>query len=38
MPDAISALARRAWQGNVRELRHAIERAVVLTETAVIDA
>ena len=36
--DAIAALARHPWQGNVRELKHAIEQAVVLTENAVITA
>ena len=36
--DAIAALARHPWHGNVRELKHAIEQAVVLTENAVITA
>jgi len=36
--DAIAALARHPWQGNVRELKHAIEQAVVLTENAVLHA
>jgi len=36
--DAIAALARHPWHGNVRELKHAIEQAVLLTESAVIDA
>lgn len=34
--DAISAMARYRWPGNVRELANAIERAVILAETAAI--
>ncbi|HBR56892.1 MAG TPA: sigma-54-dependent Fis family transcriptional regulator, partial [Blastocatellia bacterium] len=29
--DAVNALMNRPWEGNVRELEHAIERAVALT-------
>ena len=32
-PEALSALSRREWRGNVRELRNALERAVVLAES-----
>jgi transcriptional regulator with PAS, ATPase and Fis domain len=34
--DAMSALMHYRWQGNVRELEHAIERAVILANTASI--
>ncbi len=34
--DAISALVLYEWPGNVRELEHIVERAVVLSEQAVI--
>ncbi len=34
---AIAAMERYAWPGNVRELENAIERAVVLAQSAVID-
>jgi DNA-binding NtrC family response regulator len=37
-PDAIAALAARPWQGNVRELENAVERALVLAEGPTIDA
>jgi two-component system response regulator HydG len=30
-PDALAALTRWEWPGNIRELEHAVERAVVLT-------
>jgi DNA-binding NtrC family response regulator len=36
--DAIAAIARHSWQGNVRELKHAIEQAVLLTENTTISA
>ena len=36
--DAIAAISRHSWQGNVRELKHAIEQAVVLTESTTISA
>jgi two-component system response regulator AtoC len=36
--DALEALAAHAWQGNVRELEHAIERAVVLADGGEIRA
>src|SRR5207248_1463007 len=29
-PDALDALVRHAWQGNVRELEHAVERSVLM--------
>ena len=29
-PDALEALVRHSWRGNVRELEHAVERAVLL--------
>ncbi len=35
-PDAIPALVLYEWPGNVRELEHIVERAVVLSEQAVI--
>ncbi|MCU0686970.1 MAG: sigma-54 dependent transcriptional regulator [Polyangiaceae bacterium] len=37
-PEAQVRIAEYAWPGNVRELENAIERAVVLSETARIDA
>jgi two-component system, NtrC family, response regulator AtoC len=36
--DAVAALRAHKWTGNVRELRNAIERAVLITEGDVIDA
>lgn len=36
--DALFVLSQRKWDGNVRELRHAIERACVLAEGPVITA
>jgi two-component system nitrogen regulation response regulator GlnG len=36
--EARAELERRAWHGNVRELRNAIERAVVVARGGVIDA
>jgi len=37
-PDAIEALARLPWRGNVRELRNAIERLVIMTPGSSIRA
>jgi two-component system response regulator AtoC len=36
--DAIAALSAERWPGNVRQLQNFVERLVVLTEKAVIDA
>lgn len=35
---ALSALTKSAWPGNIRALRHAIERAVILSEGDVFEA
>ena len=35
-PDAIEALTRYAWPGNIREMENAIERAVLLTHDEVV--
>lgn len=35
-PDALEALQRYPWPGNIRELQHVIERAVILSPDAVI--
>lgn len=35
-PDALTALERHAWPGNIRELENVIERAVVLAESDVV--
>jgi two-component system response regulator HydG len=35
---ALDHLMRHAWPGNVRSLRHAVERAVILSEGAVLEA
>jgi DNA-binding NtrC family response regulator len=35
-PEALAALKRFTWPGNIRELEHAIERAVVLTRSGAI--
>lgn len=32
-PEAIDKLKRYAWPGNIRELQHAIERAVIMTDS-----
>ncbi len=37
-PDALEALLRYSWKGNVRELENVLERAVVLADAPVIDA
>lgn len=37
-PQALQKLGRYAWPGNVRELMNSVERAVVLSRAAVIDA
>jgi two-component system nitrogen regulation response regulator NtrX len=37
-PAALSALAARRWPGNVRELQNLVERAVLMTPGAVVDA
>src|SRR5690606_41973807 len=31
-PDAVDKLKRYAWPGNIRELQHAIERGVIMTD------
>jgi DNA-binding NtrC family response regulator len=36
-PRAIDALKAHAWPGNIRELRHAIERAMLFCDDEVID-
>ncbi|XQM28371.1 sigma-54 interaction domain-containing protein [Burkholderia gladioli] len=36
--DALRLLAAHAWPGNVRELRNTLERALMLSDSAVIDA
>jgi two-component system, NtrC family, response regulator HydG len=33
-PDAMDKLKRYAWPGNIRELQHSIERAVIMTDSA----
>ena len=35
-PEAMTRLVNHRWSGNVRELEHAVERAVVLADTGVI--
>jgi DNA-binding NtrC family response regulator len=35
-PDAMDKLKRYAWPGNIRELQHAIERAVIMTDSATL--
>src|SRR5262249_24112901 len=35
-PEAIAALERHAWPGNLRELRNVVERAIVLCDGATI--
>jgi DNA-binding NtrC family response regulator len=36
-PGALSALCQHTWPGNVRALRHACERAVILCESAMYE-
>ncbi len=36
--DAVSRLRSAAWPGNIRELRNAVERAMLLSETPVLAA
>jgi two-component system, NtrC family, response regulator AtoC len=36
-PEALQLLMEVNWEGNVRELKHAVERAVLLTEHEVLD-
>ncbi len=33
VPEAVNRLKRYAWPGNIRELQHAIERAVIMTDS-----
>ena len=35
-PEAMDKLKRYAWPGNIRELQHAIERAVIMTDSATL--
>ncbi|AJK50923.1 sigma-54 interaction domain-containing protein [Burkholderia plantarii] len=37
-PDALQLLAMHRWPGNVRELRNTLERALMLSDSALIDA
>jgi len=37
-PDALDALTARSWQGNVRELKNAVERAAILSRGGIITA
>ena len=37
-PDALAVLARHHWPGNIRELRNVLERAIVLSDSAVLTA
>jgi len=34
--DALAAISSYAWPGNIRELRHAIERAMILSQSAML--
>jgi transcriptional regulator with PAS, ATPase and Fis domain len=36
-PEAIEALRRHEWPGNVRELRNVLERALILSDGAIVD-
>jgi two-component system nitrogen regulation response regulator NtrX len=36
--EALAALSRRAWRGNVRELQNVVERAVLMTPGPVVEA
>src|SRR5688500_11575728 len=35
-PEAVDKLKRYAWPGNIRELQHAIERAVIMTDSGTL--
>ena len=35
-PEGMQTLSRYSWPGNIRELEHAIERAVILTNGSVL--
>jgi DNA-binding NtrC family response regulator len=37
-PAALHRLVHYAWPGNIRELKHVIQRAVVLSESSVLQA
>jgi len=37
-PGFLQALQQHSWKGNIRELRNVIERAVILTETDLLEA
>jgi DNA-binding NtrC family response regulator len=36
--EALIAISSYAWPGNIRELRHAIERAIILSQSTMLDA
>ncbi len=36
-PEALALLARRAWPGNIRELRNTLEQAALMTDDLVLD-
>ena len=36
-PEALALLARRAWPGNIRELRNALEQAALMTDDLVLE-
>jgi transcriptional regulator with PAS, ATPase and Fis domain len=36
-PRAIDALKRHKWPGNIRELRHVVERAMLFSDEDVVD-
>ena len=36
-PEAVTTISQYSWPGNVRALRHAIERAIVLSQSDVLD-
>jgi transcriptional regulator with GAF, ATPase, and Fis domain len=37
-PEAVTFLQAQEWLGNVRELQHAVERAVILSESPILEA
>ena len=37
-PEALALLARRAWPGNIRELRNTLEQAALMTDDLVLEA